>query len=75
MGTDLTMTIALLHKVGLLTKKEAQNLYDELKFKNLSSDVNECINILTAAFKKHSIGITPTVSEVVVDGKKISITK
>lgn len=75
MGTDLIMVVALIRKLGLLSEKDAKNLYDELKFKNLSTDLNGCVTILTGIFDKHKIGVAPELSEITVGGKKISITK
>jgi hypothetical protein len=75
MTADFVMTIALLEKLKLLTHKEATNLFKELQYKNLSMGYDECVTIIEDAFKKHSIGIKPVVTQLEVGGKTINVTK
>lgn len=75
MGADLVITIALLKQLKLLSAKEAKLLFDELKYKNLSMSIDDCIRIVEEAFKKHSIGKKPITTELEIDGKKITLTK
>lgn len=75
MGADFIMVLAILQKLELLTAKEAKNLYEELKYKNLSMELADCVGLIEEAFKKHRIGQTPTSLSMTVDNKEIPVIK
>jgi len=75
MSNDLTMTIAILVSLKLITKKEGVALFDELKYKNLSTSFDDCLNMIKEAFKVSNIGTNKVLSEIEVNGKKITISK
>ena len=75
MSNDMTLVIALLRNLKLLTEKEARNLHKELQYKNVSTSLDDSLQMIEDAFKKHSIGKKPVVSQIIVDGKPINVTK
>lgn len=75
MQADLIMTIALLKRLQLLTEKEAKNLFEELRFKNLSTELDQCIAIVDEAFKKHAIGVKKESTTLTINGKEVTVTK
>ena len=75
MSNDIVMILALLKNLKLLTKKEATQLYDELKYKNLSSSVEDAFTLIEDIFEKHLIGQKNTSTDIKVGGKTIKVTK
>lgn len=75
MQADLIMTIALLKKLELLTKKEAEDLYEELKYSNLSMEYKDCLTLVENAFKKNHIKGKVSSTLLTIDGKDVKVTK
>ena len=75
MSNDIVVVLALLKHLGMLTAKEAKLLYDDLKFKNLSTSLEDSLKMVEELFAKHSVGIKKTTTTISVDGKDVKITK
>ena len=75
MNADLIMTIAMLKQLKLLTAKQAKTIYEELKYKNLSMSLEDCIKLVESSFKAARVGELPTTTDFTVGGKTIKVTK
>jgi hypothetical protein len=75
MSNDAILVIAMLKNLKLMTEKEARNLFAELQYKNVSTSLDDSLKMVEEAFKKHSIGKPKVVSQIMVDGKPINVTK
>jgi hypothetical protein len=75
MSNDAILVIAILKSLKLLSVKEARNLYDELKYKNVSTSLDDNLKMIDEAFKKHSIGKQTVSSQMIVGGKTIRVSK
>lgn len=75
MNADLVVTVALLKKLNLITAKEAENLHDELKYRNLSLSLKDCDVIIDEIFEKHNIGKKPDLRMTLVGNKMMDLEK
>ena len=75
MSNDIIVVIAMLVQLKLITNKEAHSLYDELKYKNLSTSLDDSLSMVKTAFKNAHIGEQRVTTELVVDGKTIKVSK
>lgn len=75
MRNDLTLTIAILAKLGHITKKEAKELHEELEFINIPMEYEGCYKIIDGVFDKLRIGKADNLQDILVDGKTIKVRK
>jgi len=75
MSNETILFIAILKELKLLTSKEAHSLYDELKYKNLSTSLDDSLKLVKELFKNAHIGEKAVTSELVVGGKTIRVSK
>ena len=75
MSNDIIVVIAMLTHLKLITEKEAHALHDELKYKNMSTSLDDCLKLIKEAFKSSHIGENKVSTEIIVDGKTIKVSK
>jgi hypothetical protein len=73
MKNDITLTLALLCQLELITKREAKEIYDELEYINIPMEFEGCNEIIEKIFRKLRVGKKEIGKEIIVDGKTVHL--
>jgi hypothetical protein len=73
MRNDITLTLAILCKLELLTKQEAKEIYGELEYINIPMEFEGCYEIINGIFNTLRVGKLKKGRDIVVDGKTVHL--
>jgi hypothetical protein len=72
---QVILIIAMLTHLELITKDQAKQLVQNLRYSTIPDDYEQCHKIIADLFNKAEINVKKELKDVLVDGKKVTVKK